>query len=349
MPRCLCTALVWMRGATVAVAQEPLVVATKSSAPFAFRSPSGEWTGISIDLLHELARRLEVRYELREVETPEQLVAGVASGDFDLGIAAISVTAEREEKVDFSHPYFATGLGVAVRSDGGSGVERIVRGVFSWPFLTLVGSVLRALVAAGYLFWLFEHRRNPQFAESQRRGVSNGLWWSTIMLLGHKGIFPASVAGRVLAASSMLVSILLLSVLTGAIASALTVGHFEAVIRDHHDLRHVRAFAVDGTSGAEFLRRERIAYESVPNVEVGLRRLADGVGDALVHDAPLLEYEVARGHAGALRVLPETFELQDYAVTLPQQSPLRERLNHALLQVRASPLWEQILFRYLQR
>lgn len=331
-----------------AVAQEPLRIATKESPPFAMREADGSWTGISIELWAEIAARLELDYRLVDGATPEAMLAGVAAGDYDLAISALSVTAEREERVDFSHPYYSTGLGVAVSGQGGDGVERILRGLFSWPMLTLIGSVLLALIGAGYAFWILERKKNAQFAR-HRQGVSQGLWWSTIMLLGHKGVFPVSVMGRVLAVTSMLVSILLLSVLTGAIASALTVGHFESVIRDQNDLRHVGTLAVEGTAGAEFLRRERIAFRAVPSVAAGLDALAaeEEGADALVHDAPLLEWEVGR-RRGGVEVLQRVFELQDYAIAMAPGSALRERINTALLSLKASARWKAILFRYLR-
>lgn len=342
--------LLWLLAASLAApaAGQTLRVATKNSPPFAYRDQAGGWTGISIDLWEEIARELGLEYELVEVETPRQLVTGVAEGDFDLGVAAISMTAARERIVDFSHSFYSTGLGVAVRGGGGSGLERILRGLVSWQFLTLAGSVLLGLVGMAYLFWLVERRENKQFAE-HRQGVSQGFWWSTILLFGHKGVFPVSVAGRLLAATSMLVSILALSVLTGAIASALTVGHFESVIRDYQDLRYVRTAAVEGTSAADFLHRERIAFQAVTDVDAGLEALAGEQTDALIHDAPLLEYEIGRNFSGRLELLPRTFEFQDYGFVLPPEIALRERINAALLDLRSGPRWQEIQYRHLRR
>lgn len=331
------------------VVAQSLRVGTKESPPFAFRDPQGAWIGISIDLWSAVAERLGQDFELVEVARTDELLVGLEEGAFDTAISAITVTSAREERVDFTHPYFTTGLGVAVRGDSGTGFERIASAVFSWPFLTLVGSVVLGLMAMGAVFWSVEHRRNHAFPSGYREGVPQGVWWSTIMLLGHKGIFPATAIGRVLAASCMLVSILMLSVLTGAIASALTVGHFESWIRDENDLRHVRAFAVEGSSSAEYLRRQRIVFESVPSVTAGLDAVASGRGEAFVHDAPLLEYEVAQHHAGVVHVLARQFELQDYAVAVGQGSVLRERLNKVLLDVRSSPEWARIQYEYLQR
>jgi len=348
-PRPLAVVLIACSLVLGAHAQTRIRAATKDSPPFAYRDATGAWVGISIDLWHEVAAELNLPFDIEEVATPEDLVDGVQAQRFDVGISAVSVTAARESRIDFSHPYFSTGLGIAVRKEAGEGFRRIVRGVLSWQFLTLIGSVVLALLLVGWMFWLVERRVNPVF-ESRKRGVSAGLWWATIMLLGHKGIFPVTAAGRVLAASSMVVSILLLSVLTGAIASALTLGELASRIRDYHDLRHARTAAIAQTSAADFLRRERISFEAVPDLATGLRAVADGRVDALVHDAPLLDYAVlAPPLSRVLRVLPQTFALQDYAIALQQGSDLREPINNALLEIRASPRWQEIRFRYSGR
>lgn len=95
----------------------PLVVATKYSPPFAFKNADGKWSGISIELWRQLTDELNLEYELRELSLDEML-AGLESGELDAAVAAISVTAERHQRIDFCHPHFTTGLGVAVARNG---------------------------------------------------------------------------------------------------------------------------------------------------------------------------------------------------------------------------------------
>ena len=46
-------------------------------------------------------------------------------------------------------------------------------------------------------------------------------------------------------------------------------------------------------------------------------------------------------------MLPNVFERQDYGFAIPDGSPLRERINRALLKELASDRWTELLERYL--
>ena len=301
-----------------------------------------------MELADELAKKLGVAFEMVEYPTVEAILVALEKDEVDAAVAAISVTAEREQRVDFSHPFFVTGLGIAIRGGDRSPAASLVRGFLSREFLQLVGGVVVLLALVGVFFWLSERRSNRQYREgTPRKGIATGLGWSTILFFGHKGIFPSTVTGRFLAAACMLTSILLLSVLTGAIASILTVNQLDSPIRDENDLRYVRASAVLGTSSEAFLRRERIPFQSVEGPRAGLDALEAGQVDALVYDAPMMSYLILKEERGGLRVLDNTLESQDYAVALPLDSPWRKRINEALLDVRSSRRWSELLYRYV--
>lgn len=61
-----------------------------------------------------------------------------------------------------------------------------------------------------------------------------------------------------------------------------------------------------------------------------LAAVAAGQAAAGFYDASILSYRL-REHP-QLRLLPVTFERQDYALALPLQSPLRKSINIALLE-----------------
>ncbi len=247
-----------------------LVVGTKHSPPFAFKNPDGQWTGISIEMWKHLTDELNLEYELREL-TLEQMLAGLESGELDAAVAAISVTAERHERVDFCHPHFTTGLGIAVSARNATSNGPLLRRIVSTRLLAIVAVMIGIVVGCGMLFWIVERKPNESmFGGKRRQGIGMGVWWSMILLLGHKGIFPASVLGRVVAACSMMASILLLSLLTGVIASVLTVQQLETGIAHPSDLRHVRTVTVASSTSADYLRRRRISFQAHPTAEAAL-------------------------------------------------------------------------------
>ena len=69
--------------------------------------------------------------------------------------------------------------------------------------------------------------------------------------------------------------------------------------------------------------------------------------DAMVYDAPILRYTAKHDLGGAVTVLPNVFDHQDYGFALPDGSPLREPINRALLKELASDRWQELLVRYL--
>lgn len=328
-------------------ARRKLFVGTKESPPFSFKSPDGRWCGISIELWVHLTDELNLEYEFRPMTLGEML-AGLESGDLDAAVAAISVTAERHQRVEFCHPHFTTGLGIAVAAKRHTSNWMLLRRVASSRLLAIVGGMIVTVVVCGLLFWLFERKVNENmFGGRRRQGIGMGVWWSTIMLLGHKGIIPVSIWGRVLAASAMLFSILLLSLLTGVIASVLTVQQLDAGITHPSELTKVRVVTVAGSTSADYLRRRRIAFQTLPTAEAMLRSLAKGEADAAVYDEALLKYLAITEFAENIRVLPVSFNTQEYAIALSPESPLRKPLNEALLRFRASDGWDDLTYRYL--
>lgn len=325
----------------------PLVVATKESPPFAFKEAGGDWKGISIDLWRHVADELELEYEFREA-TLDEMIAGVASGEFDAAVAAISVTAERQRRLEFCHPHYTTGLGIAVRIGAQRDLWSVAKQIFSKRLLSIVGVMLTMVAACGLLFWRLERKVNQNlFGGSKRQGIETGVWWSLILLLGHKGVFPVSTAGRLVAAAAMFASLVLLSVLTGVIASVLTLQQLENGIAGPEDLRRTRVVTVESSTTATHLRQRRIAFRTAPTAEAALELLASGKADAVVYDKPLLRYLATKRFAESVSVLPISFNPQDYAIALPASSPLRKPFNTALLEYRSSDAWEDLIYLYL--
>ncbi|MCA9295179.1 MAG: transporter substrate-binding domain-containing protein, partial [Phycisphaerales bacterium] len=85
----------------------PLRVATKIAEPFVIQLDDGSLEGISIALWKRVAEQLGREFTF-EVMTLDELLSGVADGSYDAGIAAISITPEREEALDMSHGYITT-------------------------------------------------------------------------------------------------------------------------------------------------------------------------------------------------------------------------------------------------
>ena len=107
-----------------------LIVGTKEAAPFAMRHSDPSWSGISIELWRRIAEDLGLAYELRAFDLVE-LLERLEDGSLDVVVAALTVTEQRETRIDFTHPYFSSGLGIAVRAQPGGDLLGVLRGIAS--------------------------------------------------------------------------------------------------------------------------------------------------------------------------------------------------------------------------
>ena len=341
---CLATAIAPPSPAEAA----PLVVATKASPPFSLKGPDGRWRGISIELWRKVADRLGLEYRFAEVPLSD-MVPGLAAGKYDAAVAALTVTADREQKIDFTHPFYISGLGIAVSARKKSKWVTVLERIFSWDFLQVIVALAVVLLLAGFLVWLFERRHNDEFADPAHRGLAAGFWWSAVTMttVGYGDKSPRTLGGRLVALVWMFTSIVIIASFTGAIASALTVPELQASVQGPGDLPDVEVATVGGSTSASTLDALGARHRDLKTVKDAMDQLAAGRVDAVVYDAPILRYLIKTGDYAGIRVLPRTFERQDYGIGLPAGSPLRERINEALLTLISSPDYQTTLHRYL--
>ena len=268
-----------------------LVIGTKEAPPFAMKASDGTWSGISIDLWRHMAAQLGVRFRFVEAANIDDLLTETANQTFDAAIAAITVTAARQRLVDFTQPFYATGLGIAVSTGGGSMWEAVWRAFFSFGFLQAVMVLILAAFCVGALLWALEHRHNENFA-GFKKGLGSGVWWSatTMTKAGAAETAPTTLLGRTLAIAWMIASVIAIAIFTAAITSTLTKRELLGAVQGLDDLRDVRVGAVANSAGAAYLDRARITHRTFSAAEDGLKAVQENQINAFVHDRPLLTW-----------------------------------------------------------
>jgi polar amino acid transport system substrate-binding protein len=327
-----------------------LVVGTKPSPPFAIKNADGSWSGIAIELWRMLASDLGMTFEIREYDL-KGLLTAVEKKEIDAAVGAITITSQREKVMDFSHPIYSTGLSIAVAPQKNKGgAMAAMKGLMSWELAKIIGVLFGLLVVIGTLVWLFERRKNDaQFGGGPVKGIGAGVWWSAVTMttVGYGDKSPVTTGGRVLGLFWMFAAVILTSSFTATITSTLTVDRLESSIKGPDDLKHVRVATVAGSTSATYLEKRHIVYKAVPTVLDGMKAVQAGQVDAMVYDAPLLQYIAKNDLGGQVQVLPITFEHQDYGIALPDGSPMRENLNRALLDNLGKDTWNELVNRYL--
>jgi len=96
--------------------KQVITVATDATwPPFeSVNEQTKELEGFDIDLMNAVAK--EAGLEIKWVNVPfDSLLAGLASGQYDVGMAVITITPERQQQMLFSEPYYNAGQLIAVR------------------------------------------------------------------------------------------------------------------------------------------------------------------------------------------------------------------------------------------
>nr|WP_294543628.1 transporter substrate-binding domain-containing protein [uncultured Rhodopila sp.] len=335
----------------LAQAQPPMrevVVGTKEAPPFAIKAPDGTWTGISIDLWTRIAGKLGLHTTFREYQTVPELLLATAEGKLDAAMAAITVTSDREQMVDFTQPYYASGLGIAVPMDREIEWLPILRSFLTARFLQAIGVLIAAAVSVGAVIWLFERRHTEHFAGGAR-GLGTGLWWSASAMTqaAAPDKAPATLLGRAMAIAWMIASVIMIASFTAGITSQLTAKQMANRVRGPSDLTMVRTGSVASTAAVDYLRSQHVPVRIYATAEAGLEAVRHGKLDAFVYDKPLLTWIARKDFADDVRVLDAIFDRQNYAIAVPKGSQLRTSIDVVMIDDLRDAWWQDVLISYL--
>lgn len=85
--------------------------------PFEYQEQgSSEYTGFDMDLIRAIAKELGLSVEIKSMQF-DGLIPALQAGNIDAIISAVTITDERKAKVDFSDPYYNSGLAIVVPRD----------------------------------------------------------------------------------------------------------------------------------------------------------------------------------------------------------------------------------------
>jgi polar amino acid transport system substrate-binding protein len=328
------------------VESEPWIMYDES-VPEATRKPEG----MSADLWAEISRRLNVDTQWVYYDSLPKLLDAVKDKQVDLGIAAVTITLEREKYLDFSNSMYESGLRILTRNEHtgtASTVKSVLKGLF-WNANSL--AILVVLFVVAHLLWILNRRRKGDFVPLHYKdGIRESLRWAFMGLIGASGGgSPKKGAPWVLGLIWQFTSKMLFIVLTGVFSAALALSAIENNINTISDLRGKRTAVVAGNAPEAFMQGlSATTLVPVKSLKEGVDLLVGGKVDAVVHDAPRLKYwrfkTNQREGKELLRVTAEDFDAQNYGIIFPMGSRLRKEINMELLNLREAKPGERSFY-----
>lgn len=308
--------------------------------PFCEPLGDGRWGGEGVRLFEDLGSRLGVSVEYRAADEAT-ILRDLADGTLDACASPIVPSSDLLGTVDFSHPVATVGLGVAVRDAQGvlDSLGTVLQSLLGTPQRHLVVVIGLFILISACGVWLAERRHNPHFDQGATKGIGASLWWSVVTLatVGYGDKVPQTVTGRLLAAAWMLVSLVLITVLTATIVSAITVGSLATrAIHSASDLRGIRVAAPRGGEAADWLAANDVPIVGAGSVEDAVALLRDGAVNAVV--APQDELAIAIRNDRGFTLSPARLK-DDYACLAFRRGlgeDFMRRVDAALLDARGA-------------
>lgn len=332
-----------------------LRVGTKLFSPPFVIDDRGELKGLSISLWKLVAGCLGLSEDAYTFEDDfgnvEDLLEATADGKVHLSIAALSINAERETEVDFSHAYFVASLGalVADREDLHN-FEVLIGRIFQSNVVNVMLGLLGFMCFVAMFYWYLERRSgNANFSEGPMNGLFRTVIWASLLVFQGRGnpLDLTSKFGQVTVLLLMFFGVSVISGFTAVITSSLTLQALEPEIRERSDLDEKTIMVMSPSAADKWTSDEKIFTNKVEAFSQVQSRFNSAKVDVFIHDRPTLRYIVENNMLQNVKVAPYKVAPQHYGIAFPEGSPLREPINRTLLRIVENDVWDNVLEDYL--
>lgn len=320
--------------------EQPIRVGTKPLPPFVSIEPSTIPYGYSADLWQEIADDLNLKTTWVTYKSVGDMLDGVKSGDVDVAISGISITAQREsEGLDFSYPFYQSGLQLMVAKPDNT-VVTMASGFLQWHHLRPIFLIFASSTVVGGLIWLVERKHNHHFSGNPIEGVSQGIWFAIVTLgtFGYGDVTPTKFTGRLIATLWMGLSFFIVA----DFIASLTVHQLSASKLDMQALSGESVGAIAGTTGEIFLQSQPVKLVTYPDFDTAVSALDAGKIKGLIQDAPALQHFI--------NLNPDSFELagalltnEGYGIALREgEADLLEAIDQRILDYQQQGFLQQL-------
>ena len=329
---------------------DTLIIAYTQAPPFVI-TENESLEGISIYLWEQIAKEQNLSYQYAPMPFADMLEA-LEKGTIDVSINPLTVTHERNKKIDFTHPFYASNATVVIHQVNPlKRFSQFLQSLFNINFLRGLIALLLIIGLFGLLIWHFEKRVNPEQFRTSWKGIWDGIWWSivTMTTVGYGDKTPKSRGGKMVALVWMFSGLLFISGFTASIASTLTVNQLSLDADSIKAFKNRKVGTIKNSSSATYLKdhfyKNVVLYE---NTTLGLTDLQNNQLEAFLYDEPILKYRISKtATLPDLEILPIQFDQQFYAFGLPKgRQALRDKISQELLEQIEHSEWRVVLAEY---
>lgn len=324
-----------------------VTVGLYASPPFVMEE-GGRYTGMAVELWEALAHPLGLRTEYRMLPTIRALVDATASGEIDVAVTNLSITQGRAQRIDFTQPWFDAGQRIMVNERQGTGFWQVIDGLHDFGFVRSYVWLAGLALAASIALTLLDRAYNPHFPRRWREGFAESFFAVMSVVAGkptgRKNIFGWT--GRIWQGLWLIFGIAVLAYITSSVTSVMTTLSLTNKINSLADLPGKPVGAFTGSVSEEFARNSGFDLRTYPHIDEAVEALANGDINAIIGDAPVLEYYSHIHPEVRIDVVGGIFVPDKYGFALGRHSALTEPVTIELLGARERGVIEELRKKY---
>ena len=319
--------------ADMSFSAEPLRIGVAGREPFASGGKVPD--GVVVDIWEKIAADNHWTFEYFPFSSIEEGLNAVSGGRIDILAGSTPIKRSNLERVEFSQPYFHSGLQILIPDKPRASTLRLLGNLEELLHLEIFWIVSACVIGLTVFVYWFERKHNPDFPKERKEGIAEAFYYVVTLALTGKSTYKGfpGVLGRFVMIVWILLGIITVAYVTSSITSAMTVEKLKSRIAGPQDLTGKTVAVVRNSDAAQFLAEKGITLIEAPTFEDAVAALLAGKADALVDDAAVVQSLDYKKPQVPVSTVGPVFSKVNFGFAFGIGSPLRLPFNQSLLRI----------------
>lgn len=302
------------------------------SPPFVMEN-NGVFQGFAMELWGNIQKSLGIETRFVRYRSLEDIINAVKQGEVDIAVTNLTVSHDRAEALAITYPWYDTGLRILVGPDGATSVlgELAQNGQLYIYFVLVL-----LFLALTYALTVLRRRNEENFPANWRDGLSLSFYEIIVALKFGRLTAGVQYSWKVhlLVGLWVIFGVGIVAYVTSSMTSAMTTVSLSHDLYSFSDIYEMKVGVERGSVGERYLYRMGIRVVPYTNLEDCVTALEEGEVEAVVGDAPVLEYWVRRNPASDFTVRGAVFHPDKFAFALnPKHTDLAHKISLEIIKL----------------
>ncbi len=207
-----------------------------------------------------------------------------------------------------------------------------------------LAAALILIVLPAHVIWLLDRRSTDGVSQSEKYfpGIFYALAWTAEAMVSQAQQMPRQRVARLFGILWLYAGVVFVAFLTANLTANLTVQQIRGAINGPQDLPGKEVGTIMGSPSVGYLRDIGAHVHELKSPDEMYAALLSRQLDAVALGAPALQYYAAHDGLGKVRTVGPEFKKGNYGFVVPLNSPLRKRIDTALLALQEDGTYQRI-------